>query len=53
MLLKKEEHLKLGKQRMSKAAEKGNDIKWNYNDSHEQNQQQRYYSTAVAPLPKE
>ena len=53
VLLKKEEHLKLGKQRMSKAAEKGNDIKWNYNDSHEQNQQQRYYSTAVAPLPKE
>jgi len=54
VLLKKEEHLKLGKQKMSKAAEKGNDIKWNnYNDSHEQNQQQHYCATAVAPLSKE
>src|SRR5437762_1232635 len=43
-----------GKQKMSKADEKGNDIKWNYyNDSHEQNQQQHYCATAVAPLSKE
>jgi disulfide oxidoreductase YuzD len=36
VLLKKEEHLKLGKQRMSESGEKGNGIKWNDNDSHEQ-----------------
>jgi DNA modification methylase len=39
VLLKKEEHLKLGKQRMSESGEKGNGIKWNDNDSHEQEQQ--------------
>jgi 16S rRNA G966 N2-methylase RsmD/disulfide oxidoreductase YuzD len=39
VLLKKEEHLKLGKQRMSESGEKGNGIRWNDNDSHEQQQQ--------------
>jgi DNA modification methylase len=30
VLLKKEQYLELGKQRMSEAGEKGNDIKWHY-----------------------
>ena len=41
VLLKKQEHLKLGKQAMSKAGEKGNVIKW-YHHQQQQHQQQHY-----------
>jgi DNA modification methylase len=58
VLLKKEEHLKLGKQRMGKAGEKGNVIKWNcIHQRHEQQQQQQCYldtsSSATTALEEE
>jgi hypothetical protein len=49
VLLKKEQYLKLGKQKMCKAGRKGNMIKWHYRDS---TTYEQYYDSFAAEVNK-